>query len=126
LVWGVRNLGFGESAVRRREAAQTRKAKVRLQMVRDSVAEQVTVAFLQAREGRRQVELAMQNVAESLDSLYLNMSRIRGAEGLPIEALQAIQAAATARDTYLDAVGEFNRSQFLLLRAVGRAPRPRT
>jgi len=124
LVWGVRNLGFGESAVRRREAAQTRRAKVQLQMVRDSVAEEVTVAYLQAREGRRQVELAMQNVAESLDSLDLNMARIRGAEGLPIEALQAIQATSTARDTYLDAVGEFNRSQFLLLRAVGRAPRP--
>jgi len=124
LVWGVRNLGFGESAVRRREAAQTRRAKVRLQMVRDSVAEEVTLAYLQAREGRRQVKLAMRNVAESLDSLDLNMARIRGAEGLPIEALQAIQAAATARDTYLDAVGEFNRSQFLLLRAVGRAPRP--
>ena len=66
----------------------------------------------------------MQNVAELLASLDLNMARIRGAEGLPIEALQAIQAAATARDTYLDAVGEFNRSQFFLLRAVGRAPRP--
>jgi outer membrane protein TolC len=124
LVWGVRNLGFGESAVRRREAAQTRRAKVQLQLVRDAVAEEVTVAYLQARGRRRQVELAMQNVAESLDSLDLNMARIRGAAGLPIEALQAIQAAATARDTYLDAVGEFNRSQFLLLRAVGRAPRP--
>jgi len=66
----------------------------------------------------------MQNVAELLASLDLNMARIRGAEGLPIEALQAIQAAATARDTNLDAVGEFNRSQFFLLRAVGRAPRP--
>ena len=124
LIWGVRNLGFGESAVRRREAARTRRAMVRLEMARDSVAEEVTVAWLQAREGRRQVELAVVNVAESLDSLDLNMRRIRGAEGLPIEALQAIQAAATARDAYLDAVGGFNRSQFLLLRAVGRAARP--
>jgi len=119
LVWEVRNLGFGESASRRRQAARTRRAKIQLEMVRDSVSEQVTVAYLQAREGRRQVELAMQNVEDSLQSLDLNLQRIHAAEGLPIEALQAFQASATARDAYLTSVGEFNRSQLLLLRAVG-------
>jgi outer membrane protein TolC len=122
LVWGVRNLGFGESATRRREAAQTRRARVQHQIARDAIAEQVTLAYLQSRDGRRQVEFALQNVEESLRSLDLNMRRIRGTEGLPIEALQAIQAAATARDTYLDAVGEYNRSQLHLLRAVGSTP----
>ncbi len=124
LVWTVRNLGAGESAARRRKAAQHRQAIIRLQLARDSVAEEVSLAHVQIREGRRQMEFAARTVAESLESLELNMRRIRGAEGLPIEALQAIDASAKAKDTYLATVAEFNRSQFRLLRAVGSAPRP--
>ena len=56
---------------------------------------------------------------ESLDSLHLNMTRIRGGEGLPIEALQAIQSVAKARSAYLNAVIVYNKTQFELLRALG-------
>ena len=50
------------------------------------------------------------------------MNRIRGAEGLPIETLQAIQSVATARRSYLATVTNYNRAQFQLLRAVGQPP----
>ena len=122
LTWGIRNLGFGESAARRQEAAQTRSARVRLRMALDAVTQQVTIAHLEVRQGRRQVELAVENVDQSLNSLDLNMQRIHAAEGLPIEAMQAMRAAAEAQETYLESVSAFNRAQFRLLRAVGRSP----
>ena len=40
----------------------------------------------------------------------------------PIEVLQPIQALAQARLDYLDAVLDYNRSQFRLKRATGQQP----
>lgn len=93
-------------------------------MVQDAVAAQVTVAFLRARDGRRQAELAARGVEESLRSLDLNMRRIRGAKGFPIEALRTIQAAAAARAACASAAGEPNHLQFLLLHAVAGRVEP--
>jgi outer membrane protein TolC len=91
-------------------------------MALDAVSQQVTIAHLEVRQGRRQVDLAVENVDQSLNSLDLNMQRIHAAEGLPIEAMQAMRAAAEAQETYLESVSAFNRAQFRLLRAVGRSP----
>jgi outer membrane protein TolC len=124
LVWRVRNLGSGEAAIRDRHQARTRRAKIELQLVRDKVAEQVTVAYFQVREGRRQIDLAALNVEESQRSLELNLSRLRGSEGLPIESLQATQAWAAAKESYVSSVGEFNRSQFRLLHSIGSETTP--
>lgn len=124
LVWNLRNLGFGQAAQQRRRELQTRRAKIRLQITRDTVTEEVTVAYVRAREGRRQMELAVENVKESRISFDLNMQRVHGAEGLPIEALQALQAAAEAREAYIRSIADFNRSQLDLLRAIGEPVRP--
>jgi len=40
-------------------------------------------------------------------------------QGLPIEALQSVQALAAARQSYLDAVIDYNIDQFELSRAMG-------
>jgi len=74
----------------------------------------------------RQVEDAREGL-EALDSLKLNFLNIRqGAElpraTRPIEALQPIQALAQARLDYLDAVLDYNPSQFRLKRAIGQQP----
>ena len=74
----------------------------------------------------RQIEDAREGL-EALDSLKLNFLNIRqGAElpraTRPIEALQPIQALAQARLDYLDAVLDYNRSQFRLKRAIGQQP----
>lgn len=74
----------------------------------------------------RQIEDAREGL-EALDSLKLNFLNIRqGAElpraTRPIEALQPIQALAQARLDYLDAVLDYNPSQFRLKRAIGQQP----
>ncbi len=74
----------------------------------------------------RQIEDAREGL-EALDSLKLNFLNIRrGAElpraTRPIEALQPIQALAQARLDYLDAVLDYNPSQFRLKRAIDQQP----
>ncbi len=55
----------------------------------------------------------------ALSSYEQNLLRITNVQGLPLEALQSIQALAAARRDYLRAVTDFNIAQFALLRAVG-------
>ncbi|MGC1721928.1 MAG: hypothetical protein WA746_23315 [Isosphaeraceae bacterium] len=74
----------------------------------------------------RQIEDAREGL-EALDSLKLNFLNIRQGAELPratrrIEALQPIQALAQARLDYLDAVLDYNPSQFRLKRAIGQQP----
>ncbi len=47
------------------------------------------------------------------------MERIRNAKGLPLEALQSIQALNQSRQEYLRAVASYNEAQFRLHRALG-------
>jgi outer membrane protein TolC len=119
-VWELRNLGFGNRAIQRQREAQLLQAETFSAFVREIISAEVAEAYHQAHERRRQIEVAQKSVVESLKSLELNMNRIRGAEGLPIEVLQAIQSVAVARRAYLTAVTDYNRAQFLLLRAVGQ------
>jgi outer membrane protein TolC len=121
-VWELRNLGLGNQALERQREAQQLQAATSEELIRDLIAAEVAEAYHQIHERRRQIDVGQQAVAESLRSLELNMNRIRGAEGLPIEALQAIQSVAAARRSYLAAVTNYNRAQFVLLRAVGQPP----
>jgi outer membrane protein TolC len=122
LVWHIRGLGLAEGPARRQREARRRQAAIAQSMVRDHVVEEVAVAWRKALDARRRTEHVARNVEESLRSLDLNLRRIRGVEGLPIEALQAIQASAAARLAWVNAVAGFNRAQLRLLRAVGRTP----
>jgi outer membrane protein TolC len=121
-VWELRNLGMGNRAIQRQREAQLLQAETFSDFVRELISAEVAEAYHQVHERRRQIEVAQKSVAESLKSLELNMNRIRGAEGLPIEVLQAIQSVAAARRAYLAAVTNYNRAQFQLLRAVGQPP----
>jgi len=124
LTWSLRNLGLGESAARREAAARTKSARLRFLMAQDQVAQEVTLAHLEVQAGPAQIEYAAQNVREAAASLDLNLRRSRAAEGLPIEALQAIRANAQAKQAMSETLARFNRAQFHLLQAVGSVPQP--
>ena len=119
-VWELRNFGFGNRALQRQRTAQHRQEEISAMLIRDTIAAEVTDAYVRLQGRYRSISVAKNNVEESLQSLHLNMTRIRGGEGLPIEALQAIQSVAKARSAYLDAVIVYNKTQFELLRALGK------
>lgn len=117
--WEVRNLGVGERSARGEAASVMRQAQMRELAVLDRIAREVVEAHAQVTERQRRIDVSKLGIQAAEKSYALNLQRIENAQGLPIEALQAIQALATARRTYLNAVIDYNIAQFELCRAVG-------
>lgn len=117
--WEVRNLGFGERAAREEMASVTRQARHREVAILDRVAREVTESHAQVTQRQARIEATRAGITAAEASYRLNLQRIENAQGLPIEALQAITALATARRAYLDAVIDYNIAQFDLCRAIG-------
>ena len=67
----------------------------------------------------KRIELAKQGIQAAERSYDLNLQQIENAKGLPIEALQSVQALAQSRRDYLNAVIDHNVAQIKLCRATG-------
>lgn len=119
MVWEMRNLGFGEAAARRERTAQVQQATFAKLAIMDQVAQQVAEAYVQVGLRKQQVETAQVAIGRARDSYQRNFDRIRDGQGLPIEVLQAIQALEASQRAYLQAVADYNRSQFQLQWALG-------
>ncbi len=119
LWWEVRQLGLGERAVRNENRSRIEQARWRHVQLMDQVAQEITQAFVQSRARRSQVDVAREGLEFAVDSHRRNMDRIRQGEGLPIEALQSVQALDASRRDYLRAIIEYNEAEFRLYRALG-------
>jgi outer membrane protein TolC len=117
--WELRQMGFGEQAVRRESRARISQARAKHLQMLDRVAREVTEAALRVSSGRRQTETALQAVSSAEQSYRRNLERIRNGQGLPLEALQSLQALAAARREYARAIADFNIAQLTLQRALG-------
>jgi outer membrane protein TolC len=117
--WELRNLGFGERSARDNARAQVSQARLREVEMLDSVAREIVEAQVQVAARKRLIESAQTAISSAENSHRRNLERIRNAEGLPIEALQSIQALDQARREYLRSVVEYNQAQFRLHRALG-------
>ncbi|MCP4507203.1 MAG: TolC family protein [Fuerstiella sp.] len=120
LVWEIRNLGFGESAARGETSSRYRQAVLRSHQVQDQIAQEVRNAWHRVRAGRQRIDIARDNVSEAVHLVDMNFERIRGLEGMPLEAIQALQAVSQARLSYLRAIVEYNKSRAALRQAIGR------
>ncbi len=121
-VWELRNLGLGNRSVQRERSSQHRQAHLVYTQIQDQVVAEVTRAYKQVQSRKDQIEQARIQVKSAAAALPLNFNGIRGRELRAIEAQQAIAALATARQRYLSSVIDYDRAQFVLLRAIGRPP----
>ena len=117
--WEVRNLGVGERAVQDEMAAGVNQAIYREAQVSNRVAREVVEAHVQVKSQKRQIEVANAGIAAAEKSYERNIERIREGQGLPLEALQSLQALDDARREYVRAVSTHNAAQFRLHRAIG-------
>jgi outer membrane protein TolC len=122
VVWELRNLGFGNRALRRERDSQNAQANLAVEEIREIVAAEVAQAYHQVKHRREQIDAARGEVTAAAEAVPLNFKGIQGNVLRAIEAQQAIQALAAARFLYLDAVLDHNRAQFQLLRALGQLP----
>jgi outer membrane protein TolC len=129
LVWELQNLGLGNRARQRERQAEHQAALVDAFRVQDRVAAEVAQAYAQADSARQRLGDADAGLREAADTLQKSLEGLsqtrRSGELLilvvrPSEAVQALQALAQANVDYYAALGDYNRAQFRLYRAMGQ------
>jgi outer membrane protein TolC len=117
--WELRNFGLGDRAARREARSLVEQSQLRQFDVADQIAREVVEAYSQAQARRKEIETARDGIQSAIESHRHNLERIQNVKGLPIEALQSVQALAQARREYLRTVIDYNAAEFSLYRAIG-------
>jgi outer membrane protein TolC len=118
-LWQIRNLGYGEQAARRAANARLQQEIMRQVRTMDTVARDVAEAEARVRTRFARIATAQAGVEAARASFDRNFTRIREAQGLPIEVLQAIQSLEVNQRELVDATVDYNVAQFQLQRALG-------
>lgn len=128
VLWELQNLGLGNRARVNEQRAEHQVALIELFRIQDRVAAEVTQAHaeLQAATARAtDAEDELRNAVDSVEKNFEGLGQTRRAGNLiilvirPQEAVQAVQALAQAYGDYYGAIGDYNRAQFRLYRALG-------
>jgi outer membrane protein TolC len=128
LYWQLQNFGFGNRALVRERQADQQHALVELFRVQDRVAAEVVQAHARVQAGVIAVNRAENEVKEARISFEGNLKGIRETYRFgdrlvpvnrPLEAVDALRQLGRAYDRYFVSVGDYNRAQFELYRALG-------
>lgn len=119
MVWEVRNMGFGEKARRREASAQIQQAKYENLRMMDNIANDITTAHAKVLHRAEQIQLMQNATTTATNSYQRNVDRIRDGAGLPLEALQSLQALEQVNLRLLNITADYNNAQFELQWALG-------
>jgi outer membrane protein TolC len=103
LYWQFDNFGFGHRALTNEKRAQLRRISLERDKLRDSIAAEVRETHARVRSFAGQLAFTGSAVARAEQAYRLNRDRIFDRQGLPLEALQAMQMLAAAELADLDA-----------------------
>ena len=120
--WTLRNIGLGNKAMVDAAASRMRNSDWQRLAVFEQVRMEVANAYVQANVRLAQLITSQQAVAAARDSWVEDIHRIRGNEGLPIEAVNSLRLLTRARLEYLESIVGYNRAQFELYVALGQPP----
>jgi outer membrane protein TolC len=122
LYWSLRNLGIGNKALIDAARARLGESQLEEMVVLDRVRKEVAVAYVRTQARFAEIDVQAKAVRYGTNAMREDLLRIRGLQGLPIELLDSLRQAATARVDYLDAIIGFNEAQFQLYVALGAPP----
>jgi len=113
---GLFDSGRVHASKARLEAARLSGAKVQ-----DEITRQVVESHARAQSLEDQMATTKQNLATASETLRLTRERKQFGVGAVLEDIQAQQELTRARSDYLNAVAEFDKAQYSLLKALGSA-----
>jgi outer membrane protein TolC len=132
VLWELQNMGFGNRARIDERRAENRLSVLELFRLQDQIAAEVAQAHAQLESAAARLteaEAGLRDAVESAKANYEGMTQTKktgtGPEALilpvirPQEAVASVQALALAYADYYGAVGDYNRAQFRLYRALG-------
>lgn len=128
VMWEFQSLGLGNRARVGERRAEQEAAILELFRAQDRVAAEVSTAFAQAKaaaERLAQSEPALKAALELVDRSLQGMTQTRRVGTTlvlvvrPQEVVAAVQALGQANADHSSAIGDYNRAQFRLYRALG-------
>ena len=119
LYWQFDQLGFGSRSRLDQKRSELRQTQLEQSRTRDRIVAEVRDAFAQIRSLKQRMALS-QTASERAERAYaLNRERIFENEGLPLEAVRAMQALADVQLVNLDQTVRYSLAQMRLHTAVG-------
>jgi outer membrane protein TolC len=128
LYWQLENFGFGNAALVRERQADRQRALVELFRVQDRVAAEVVQAHARVQSAVIRVERAETEVKQAQITFAGNLTAIRQTTDFggrlilvnrPLEAVDSLRQVERAYQNYFVSVGDYNKAQFQLYRALG-------
>jgi outer membrane protein TolC len=120
--WTFRNMGVGNLAQIRAADSQVKQLKFRELETLNLVRAQVAEAHARTTARVLQIDAAEKAVRSSTDAYKEDFTRIKGGQGLPLEAIDSLRLLGRSRYEYLEAIIDYNRAQFQLWTALGNPP----
>jgi outer membrane protein TolC len=126
--WSLENMGFGNAALIRERQADQQRALVQLFRIQDHVAAEVVQAHARVQSAVVRIAKSEAEVKEAQIAFEGNLKGISetrrfGDRLIPInrpnEAVDALRQVKRAYNHYFESVGDYNRAQFQLYRALG-------
>jgi len=128
ILWEFQSLGFGNRAKVGERQAEHQIATLELFRTQDRIAAEISTAFAQAKAASlrmTQAEPALKEALSLVEKSLLGMGQTRrlGEVNIlvvrPQEVVAAVQSLAQANADFYSSVGDYNRAQFRLYRALG-------
>ena len=119
LYWQFDGFGFGYRARTEEKRAELRRTGLERDKLRDDIAAEVRQSYARVRSYKQQIGFADEAVTRAQRAYTLNRDRIYDQQGLPLEALQAMQMLAAAEVAQLEARVNYSLAQIRLHTALG-------
>jgi outer membrane protein TolC len=119
LYWQFDALGIGNRARVDEKRARLRQASLERDKLRDAIVAEVRRGHARVQSLRQQLTFAAPAVVSARAAYELQRDRIYDQQGLPLEALQAMQALATAELAEIDVETAYGLAQLRLHTAIG-------
>lgn len=120
--WTLQNLGVGNKAQIAAARSRVSSANFELLITLDRIRAEVAGGYVRTHARFARIgscELAITSGSKAFEE---DMQRIKGAEGLPLEAIDSLRLLARSRLEYLNAILDYNEAQFQLYVALGKPP----
>jgi outer membrane protein TolC len=120
LTWRIGPGGLFDLGNIHAQQARLRSAALTADKVIDQVANEVVTSQTRVQSLADQIATAKQSLSDAAEALRLGQERKEFGIGVVLETILAEQDLARARNDYLNIVTEYNKTQYALLRALGR------
>lgn len=106
--------------------ARLRTSALAAEKVRDQIAREVVESRARVLSLQQQLEAGQQSLSDAQEVLRLGQERKEFGIGVVLEMILAQQELSRVRNDYLNIVTDYNKTQYALLRALGRIAVPKT